>query len=183
MIADSCWEVDPFLTERLKRQRRSVRLRAYNYSWPGAYFVTICSLGMKCIFGQVLEGEMPLSRIGQLVFECWSATPRHFKNIQLDEFTIMPNHFHGILFILASDPMKSAIPRWKGISPPVVGAIRRGGRRPYHAELKDRACPKALFPAPLLLSLAHSNRLRRTEFMHGEEKQGFRFGSVDFGTM
>jgi len=77
----------------------SARLRGWDYSWNGYYFVTICVKGSECVFGNVENGETVLSRIGEIVNQCWQEIPRHFSFVQLDEFVIMPNHVHGIIII------------------------------------------------------------------------------------
>jgi REP element-mobilizing transposase RayT len=79
--------------------RRSIRLRGHDYSQPGAYFVTICTNGGKCLFGEILNGNMRLNDAGQIVRQCWCNIPVHFPHIELDGFVIMPNHIHGILII------------------------------------------------------------------------------------
>jgi REP element-mobilizing transposase RayT len=83
-----------------KYHRRSLRLPGYDYTQAGAYFVTVCTRGRACIFGDVVSGEMRLNLYGRIVHECWKALPDHFANIQLDEFIIMPNHVHGIVNIV-----------------------------------------------------------------------------------
>jgi len=80
--------------------RRSIRLRDYDYSEEGAYFVTICTLQRQCLLGDVSGGEVHLSRFGLIVAECWEAIPTHFSNVELDSFVVMPNHVHGIVIIL-----------------------------------------------------------------------------------
>jgi REP element-mobilizing transposase RayT len=81
-------------------QRRSVRLKGYNYSQPGAYFITICTKDKIRILGNV-EGEKVIySPIGKIAEECWLNIPNHFPDIELDQWIIMPNHIHGIIFIL-----------------------------------------------------------------------------------
>jgi len=85
----------------------SIRLRGYDYSRDGAYFVTICTKNRDCIFGDVVIVEtglrpvstINLSDIGKIVMECWYDLPNHYSNIVLDEFIIMPNHIHGIIKI------------------------------------------------------------------------------------
>jgi REP element-mobilizing transposase RayT len=79
--------------------RHSIRLKDYDYSQAGAYFVTICAWQRECLFGEIVNGEMVLNDMGQIVNLVWSALPEHFTSIQLDEYLIMPNHFHGILHI------------------------------------------------------------------------------------
>ena len=78
-------------------RRRSTRLRGYDYSQPGAYFVTICVQRRKCLFGTITDGKMRLNEIGQIVIECWNRIPQHFPSVELGESVIMPNHFHGII--------------------------------------------------------------------------------------
>ena len=80
--------------------RRSIRLKEYDYRTAGAYFITICTLKGKCIFGNVVNGEMFLHKYGMMVKAEWLKTSRIRDNVELDEFIIMPNHFHGIIIIL-----------------------------------------------------------------------------------
>jgi putative transposase len=82
-----------------KHHRRSIRLKGYNYTQPGAYFITICTKGRQCLFGNVVNGEMQLNSLGYIAFNCWQTIPAHFPHIELDTFVIMPNHVHGILII------------------------------------------------------------------------------------
>ena len=79
--------------------RRSIRLKDYDYSQAGAYFVTICAWQRECLFGEIVNGEMILNDMGRIVKSVWSGMPEHFASIYLDEYAIMPNHFHGILHI------------------------------------------------------------------------------------
>jgi REP element-mobilizing transposase RayT len=83
-----------------KRHRRSIRLKGYDYTQPGAYFVTICTQDRACLFGEVVDGQMRLNEFGEIVRECWLAIPDHFSHTVLDEFVIMPNHVHGIISIV-----------------------------------------------------------------------------------
>lgn len=77
----------------------SARLPGWDYSSPGAYFVTICTRNRICWFGSVRSGKMYLSDIGKIVFDEWIKTAEIRTNVLLDEFVVMPNHFHGILII------------------------------------------------------------------------------------
>jgi REP-associated tyrosine transposase len=79
--------------------RHSIRLKDYDYSQAGAYFVTICAWQRECMFGDIVDGEMRLNELGLLVESAWRGLARHFANLNLDEHVIMPNHFHGILQI------------------------------------------------------------------------------------
>ena len=70
-----------------------------NYANGGGYFVTICTDGKKCFFGEIVQGEMHLSLIGEIAHKLWCEIPNHFSNCQIDSFCVMPNHIHGILVI------------------------------------------------------------------------------------
>jgi putative transposase len=80
--------------------RRSVRLRQYDYSQEGAYFVTICSHKHECTFGTIIDGRMSLSALGETVEREWLKTNTNRPHVVLDSFVVMPNHFHGILVLV-----------------------------------------------------------------------------------
>jgi putative transposase len=82
-----------------RRHRRSIRLRGYDYSCPGAYFITICTRDRECLFGHVADGEMVLSDAGKIASGRWWGIPKRFEHVQLDEFVVMPNHVHGIVIL------------------------------------------------------------------------------------
>jgi putative transposase len=82
-----------------KSNRRSIRLNGYDYTRPGAYFVTICTQNKECIFGDVVNGEFHLNDYGNIIELEWMKTGNIRKNVNLDVFAIMPNHFHGIIMI------------------------------------------------------------------------------------
>ncbi|MCF6178951.1 MAG: transposase [Geopsychrobacter sp.] len=84
--------------------RRSMRLRDYDYSRAGAYFVTICSHDRQLLFGDIDNGTMRLNRIGEIIHDQWQAIPRRFPIVELDEFVVMPNHLHCI-FVLADQAL------------------------------------------------------------------------------
>ncbi len=81
------------------RRRKSIRLQEYDYSQAGGYFVTICTHERKCLFGEVVDGEMELNENGKIVKSEWLKTEEIRDNVSTGEFIIMPNHLHGILFI------------------------------------------------------------------------------------
>ena len=85
-----------------KHSRRSIRMEGYDYTLPGAYFVTIISFCRDCHFGEIKDGFIQHSEIGKIVNNCWMRIPRYFNNTTLDECTLMPNHLHGIIFIKES---------------------------------------------------------------------------------
>ena len=75
------------------------RHAAWNYANSGMYFVTICTAGRICYFGNIINEKMRLNNIGSMAGQCWLEIPKHFPNVILDEYIIMPNHTHGIIFI------------------------------------------------------------------------------------
>ncbi|MBI3391666.1 MAG: hypothetical protein HY039_00600 [Nitrospirae bacterium] len=85
------------------RHRRSVRLKGYDYAQAGAYFVTICTQGRLCLFGEIAGGEMRLNGAGVMVGRWWNELNNKFPTIETDVSIVMPNHFHGIVFIVGAD--------------------------------------------------------------------------------
>lgn len=83
--------------------RRSIRLKGYDYTKPGAYFVTLVAVDRTYLFGNIKDGKMELNDFGKIAEMCWHEIPQHFKNVQLDAFVIMPNHIHGIIIINEND--------------------------------------------------------------------------------
>ena len=80
--------------------RRSIRLRGYDYSQAGAYFVTVCVQGHRCLFGDVVNGEMRLNDAGRMAQTVWERLPDRFPSVELDTFVVMPNHIHGIILLV-----------------------------------------------------------------------------------
>ena len=80
--------------------RRSIRLRGYDYSRSGYYFLTICihDRGQR-LFGEIIDGKMILNDAGKYANRCWLDIPCHFPNATIDEYVIMPNHLLGVIFI------------------------------------------------------------------------------------
>lgn len=78
--------------------RRSIRLPGYDYTSAGAYFVTICTKHKECLFGKIENGVMCLNAAGRIAEQCWNDIPVHFPHTALDEWVVMPNHVHGIVF-------------------------------------------------------------------------------------
>ena len=82
--------------------RRSIRLKPYDYSQTGYYFLTVCAQNRQCVFGEIINGKMKLNEVGEMIETDWNKLPWHFPNIKLDEFVIMPNHMHGIILIVGA---------------------------------------------------------------------------------
>lgn len=79
--------------------RRSIRLKGYDYSQAGAYFITICCQDRTCRFGKIENDEIVLNDFGTIAHNAWIKLIERFPNIEMDVFQIMPNHMHGIIII------------------------------------------------------------------------------------
>ncbi|MCB9757992.1 MAG: transposase [Candidatus Omnitrophica bacterium] len=80
-------------------KRKSIRLKTFNYSQVDGYYITLCSLDRICLFGRICDDQIILGPLGKIVVEEWLYTPILRPNVQLGEFIVMPNHFHGIIII------------------------------------------------------------------------------------
>ena len=113
--------------------RRSIRLKRYDYSQSGRYFLTLCVKGRKHLFGNIVDGEMILNEAGRFARECWLAIPDHFPRAIVLEFVIMPNHVHGIIELKDksiegpnSMPHEKQKHRFQGMIPRSVSSIVKG---------------------------------------------------------
>jgi REP-associated tyrosine transposase len=84
--------------------RRSIRLKGYDYTQPGAYFVTICAQERVCLFGDIVDGKMLLNDAGRMVQTVWEAMPVHYMGVAIDAFVVIPNHIHGIVVLVGAAP-------------------------------------------------------------------------------
>jgi|SRR5215208_726006 len=85
-----------------KHHRHSIRLKDYDYSQAGAYYITLDVQNRECLFGDILNREMILNQAGKMIEEQWNALPERFPNIELDASQVMPTHFHGIIVIVGA---------------------------------------------------------------------------------
>jgi len=90
-----------------EHHRRSIRLKGYDYSQPGAYFVTICTHKTHSLFGKIVNGEMQLNDLGKAVQFTWNDLVNHVDNIELGPFVIMLNHIHGIIQIIEGQAVRA----------------------------------------------------------------------------
>lgn len=86
--------------------RHSIRLKGYDYSQAGAYFITICTQNRKCLFGEIVNAEMLLNDAGKMVEKWWYELKNKFPNMELDQYVVMPNHFHGIIQIIVGADLR-----------------------------------------------------------------------------
>ena len=129
--------------------RRSIRLTGYDYSQEGAYFVTICLQSRVCLFGEIIEKGMNLNDAGEMIERWWAKLENKFQHVEIDEFVVMPNHFHGIVSIVGADLC---------VCPAAGASSDEGGAHvgaPLHRRATFRNCPRlspwvtVQTPAPL----------------------------------
>ena len=106
-----------------------MRLKGYDYSKPGYYFVTVCTQNKKCLFGDIRNRQMALNSAGQVIEKVWDELPEHYQHVELDAFVIMPNHIHGII-VLRPNPIivgagfKPAPTKKRHALPEIVRALK-----------------------------------------------------------
>ncbi len=103
--------------------RKSIRLRGYDYSQAGAYFVTIVTFQRAGLFGDIVKAEMVLNETGKIIQKWWDDIPHHFPGVETGAFVIMPNHVHGIIII---HDRRGAVPA-PLLAPFVSGGENQGG--------------------------------------------------------
>jgi REP element-mobilizing transposase RayT len=128
-----------------KYHRRSIRLKGYDYSSPGGYFITVCAHKRECAFGKISlpdVGARPaapdLNPLGHIVKQCWADIPSHFPHVLFDEYVVMPSHIHGILIIsgVARDEGKNAVRRAPTLSA-IVGSFKSASSKEIN-EIRKR---------------------------------------------
>ncbi|MCU0535296.1 MAG: transposase [Hydrococcus sp. Prado102] len=124
-----------------KHHRRSIRLKEYDYSQVGSYFVTICTYQKQCWFGDIRRGEMQLNQIGKIVANEWLYSVKMRQEIDLDEWIIMPNHLHGIVILTDNQKATDFGTRDEGARHALLG---KGAR---HAPLHQKSCSLSSFIA------------------------------------
>lgn len=95
--------------EKFRKKYRidTARWKHWDYSSDAGYFITICTVNREHFFGEIVDGEMKLNELGKMAERCWMEIPNHFPFATLDQFVVMPNHMHGILFILKPNPVET----------------------------------------------------------------------------
>jgi len=118
-------------------QKRSGRLKDYDYAQAGAYFVTLVTWQRDCIFGEIVKETMHLNELGKTADKCWRSIPEHFPYVELGAYVVMPNHLHGILVIhdagratgrLRLREEDNDIPHRINIKPGILSAVVRSVR-------------------------------------------------------
>jgi REP element-mobilizing transposase RayT len=103
-------------------RRKSIRLKDYDYSQAGAYFITICIHKKECVLGEVADDGMKLSRFGEVVKTEWLKTFEIRKNLILDEYIVMSNHFHGIIIVDGRGTLQRA-PTFEKFGRPISNSV------------------------------------------------------------
>jgi REP-associated tyrosine transposase len=156
--------------------RRSIRLRGYDYSLPGAYYATICIQNHKCLLGEVVQGRMNLNDQGLVVDAVWQSIPCQFATVELDEYIVMPNHFHGIFHIVEKPMAHVGAPlvgaRKQRVGAPLVGALPDHDRVVDASNKKGRAQGPPLRPTVGAIVGAFKS-LSTDEYIRGVKKLGW----------
>ncbi len=132
--------------------RRSIRLRGYDYSQAAAYFVTVCAQDHRCLFGDIVKGEMMPNECGRVAAEGWGWLPRQYGWVELDAWTVMPNHLHGIVIIHEND---------------LVSMGRGGSRTAPTASGGDVAVPSVRKPLGRLIGAFKTVSTKRINELRG----------------
>jgi putative transposase len=155
----------------MKPNRQSIRLKGYDYSAEGAYFITIVCKDRLSWFGEITDGEMQLSEAGEIVEEEWLCGAELRSQIMLDAFVVMPNHFHGIVII--GEPLiplaGRGVPRHAQLNEsessttglPRHSGLPRGSGLPRHAPTMGSK-PNTLGTIIRMLKQACTKRIRQT---------------------
>ncbi len=154
----------PFDNAQGRRHRRSIRLKGYDYSQAGAYFVTIVAWQREMLFGEIVNGEMILNRNGRIVQEAWFDLKRHYRYVALGAFIIMPNHAHGIIVLVDGGRGGSSISGKTNLLDESTAGIETSltkETRPY-VTAKCHGLPE-IVRAFKSFSARRINRLRRTD--------------------
>ena len=106
-----------------QRPRRSLRLKEYDYSQEGAYFVTICTQNHKPLLGEIRDAEKVLNEHGKIVADCWQWLAKQYPYVELDEWVVMPNHMHGIVVLCKGGSRTAPTGKYKPLGR-LIGAFK-----------------------------------------------------------
>jgi len=132
-----------------KHHRRSIRLKGYDYSQAGAYFVTMCVQNRECALGEVVDGEMRYSSNGYIVRDFWPEVEAHFPHVEVASFVIMPNHVHAMIIIRdvapsegdQSDMRRGVVPTRRGVVPTRRGVVPTPLRTTHPQSTSSQSTP------------------------------------------
>ena len=131
----------------MNKSRKALRLRHYDYSQAGLYFITVCIQDHKCPFGQIKDSLMMLNDAGQVINRCLLEIPQHFPSVNLHQHVIMPNHLHGIIELVGAPLVGAQSPengQPQGIAPTIgdiLGAFKSLSTNRYIKGVKQNGWP------------------------------------------
>ena len=148
------------MDEQRLPKRRSIRLRGYNYTQNAAYFVTICVNQRLCMFGDITDGVMRCSTVGEVVESAWQDLPHHTPGLSLDAWIVMPNHLHDIV-VLPGEPLSESLVKWlpRGPKPGSLGAVLGG----FKSAVSRRVSASDLSPVRPLWQRNYYERIIRSD--------------------
>ncbi len=125
------------------QDRQSTRLKGYDYTHPGEYFVTICTQDRETLFGDVVGGQMHKNDSGEMIHRVWYELPKRFPGMSADAFIVMPNHVHAVLGLsrneTAHDSLGAIVGGFKSITTgEYITGVRLRGWRPFRRRLWQR---------------------------------------------
>jgi putative transposase len=131
--------------EKTLPKRKNIRLKGYNYSQNGYYFITLCTQNREKLFGEIVGGgdldtpKIQLTRAGKIVDKYTNSIEKAYANVKVDIFTIMPNHIHIILIInnLKNGTSGSPSPT-NALIPTVISVFKRLTNKEYGASIWQR---------------------------------------------
>lgn len=142
--------------------RQSVRLRTFDYSQSGLYFITICTLQRQMLFGEISNGDMHCNDLGKLVHQHWLFIPAHYPGTQLHDFIVMPNHLHGIVQLVGAQFIAPELNQSAINHTPTVGNIVRG----FKARLTCMAHRMGIMPAARIWQRNYHEHIIRNEMSY-----------------
>ncbi len=131
------------MIKEIKKKRRSIRLKEFDYATEGAYFITVCTHKRRNIFGSFVGAgpracpELELNDTGQMITDTWCQIPDHYPGIKVDAFVIMPNHLHGILSFGPANGQPQGVAPTKFSLSGVVGRFKSMTTTRYTASIKE----------------------------------------------
>jgi putative transposase len=119
-----------------KYRSDSARLRSWDYSQPGSYFVTICTANKQHYFGGIIDKKLNPTDLGKVANDCWVAIPKHFPFVELGAHVVMPNHVHGIITIKPHTGGLVGTQNLASLQPAVIPGIAHSNDKHFPAKNK-----------------------------------------------
>ncbi|MBN1930718.1 MAG: transposase [Desulfobacterales bacterium] len=130
-------------------KRKSIRLKGYDYSQAGLYFITICTQNRLCLFGEIKNREMVLNNAGMMIKITWNEIPIYYHEFNIHEFVVMPNHVHGIIQII---PNPKSNPNPVGAGPRACLGI---DEQPTNGQPQGDGQPQGVAPTMSISDVVH----------------------------